>query len=514
MTPNSITKALEIQDALCRQSFSAFLRRSFTIINPQAELCYNWHHDCISEYLGAVRAGEITRLIVNIPPRSLKSESISIAYPAWIMGNDPTKKIISCSYAKDLSLDHSVKCRDLVESEEYKRIFPIMRMKSDQNEKAYFKTTEQGHRFATSVGAKATGYGADLLVIDDPMSPLQAHSDIQRQEVNRWVSSTLFSRLNDKQNGAIVLVMQRLHEDDTTGYLLQRGDWHHLKLPAQAHSYISYSLHGKTWGMQDGDLLHEDREGKEVLTRLRQELGDYEFSGQYLQEPVPSGGGEFKEDWVQYWCGGPDGSLNCKGMNVYILVDPADSKATGSDFTSIIVVGLNTDNNYYILEMVRDKFNPTQRVNKIISLHRKWNGQCSTTPVVGVEKNNFLPDFQFMESAQEQHNYRFKVIKLSTRKGGGADQKNQRVRSLIPLLQTGRLYFPSSMEYTPLYTIENGKPECIDLTRYVIQQEMLPFPVARYDDMLDALSRITDEDMEMKFPAIDARPLDYSYLYS
>src|SRR5271170_4623843 len=207
-------------DAILRLDFGYFAQRCFSELNPQADLAMNWHIEVVAAKLAAVRQGKMRRLIINLPPRHLKSLLTSIAFPAWCLGHDPSAQLLCVSYAQDLSDKLARDCRTIMMSSWYRRIFPT-RLAAHRQAVQEFVTTRQGYRLATSNGGVLTGRGADIILIDDPLKPEEALSDAQRQAANEWYDHTLYSRQNDKQRGAIVIIMQRLHEDDLVGHVLK-----------------------------------------------------------------------------------------------------------------------------------------------------------------------------------------------------------------------------------------------------------------------------------------------------
>jgi hypothetical protein len=180
----------------------------------------NWHFKLIVGKLAAVYQGRIRRLLISVPPRHLKSLLASVAFPAWCLGHDPSAQIVCASYAQDLADKLSRDCRHIFTSDGYQRLFPT-RLSPQRQAVPEFETTAQGSRVATSVGEVLTGRGADIIVIDDPLRPEEAFSQAQRQAANEWYDNTLYSRLNDKFSGAIVLIMHRLQESLPAG--LTRG---------------------------------------------------------------------------------------------------------------------------------------------------------------------------------------------------------------------------------------------------------------------------------------------------
>jgi hypothetical protein len=250
--------------------------------------------------LEACRLGKIRRLIINVPPRHLKSLCASIALPAWALGHDPAASILCVSYAQDLADKLARDCRSVISSQWYRKTFAT-RLSAQKQSVQEFVTRNQGYRMATSVGGVLTGRGADLIIIDDPLKPEEALSDAQRRAVNDWYSNTLYSRLNDKQRGRIILIMQRLHEDDLVGHLLGQEDWEVVSLPAiaeQDETHLIETPYGKSLlSRKAGDLLHPERESLATLKQIRHTLGEYNFAGQYQQAPAPAGGGLIKAEW-------------------------------------------------------------------------------------------------------------------------------------------------------------------------------------------------------------------------
>ena len=286
---------------LLRHDLASFIAKTFQTVDPSAKYLPNWHIEMIAEYLMAASRGEITRLIINMPPRSLKSICVSVAWPAWLLGRDPTQRIMAASYSQSLSVKHSLDCRLVMGSPWYQSLFPEVELTADQNEKAKFMTTQRGFRFATSVGGTATGEGGDMLIMDDPHNPLQAASDVMRQQGIDWFKQTFVSRLNNKKRGAIVVVMQRLHDQDLTGYLQENsgGLWEHLRLPAIAEKPVTIYMGGFSVERKAGDILQPERESKSQLSQAKIELGSYGFAAQYQQTPLLREGGMVKRSWLR-----------------------------------------------------------------------------------------------------------------------------------------------------------------------------------------------------------------------
>ena len=203
-----------------RRSLKAFTKASWATIEPGVPFLNNWHIDAINEHLQAVIEGDIKRLIINIPPRHMKSLSTAVILPAWAWTRDPSMKFLYASYAASLSIRDSTKCRRLIESPWYQAHFPDITLTSDQNQKSRFENTSSGIRLATSVGGTATGDGGDIILVDDASSASDAQSSAMRTSVLEWWDQTMQTRLNNPQTGAFVVVQQRLHESDLTGHII------------------------------------------------------------------------------------------------------------------------------------------------------------------------------------------------------------------------------------------------------------------------------------------------------
>lgn len=274
------------------------------MLEPATPYLHNWHIDAISEYLEAVTAGQITRLIINMPPRYMKSIAVSVLWPTWVWIEKPWLRSLFASYSQSLSTKHSLDRRTVIQSPWYQeRWGSRFSLADDHNLKTEFTNNHRGHMIATSVGGTATGKGGDVLGVDDPVNPKEAHSDALRVAANTWFDQTFYTRLDNKKTGAIVVVMQRLHEQDLSGHLLQQGGWEHLKLPAEAkdRQTIVFPLSGRTVEREPGDIIWPEREGPEELAQTKRALGTYGYAGQYDQDPAPAGGGILKRHWWRYW---------------------------------------------------------------------------------------------------------------------------------------------------------------------------------------------------------------------
>src|SRR5712675_963572 len=337
---------------ILRSDLDYFAERCFCELNPQATFLPNWHLEVIAAKLAGVREGKIRRLIINLPPRHLKSLLASIAFPAWCLGHDPSAQILCVSYAQDLADKLARDCRGIMMSPWYRQIFPT-RLAPHRQAVQEFITTRQGYRLATSTGGVLTGRGADIILIDDPLKTDEALSEAQRQTANDWYDHTLYSRQNDKQHGVIVIIMQRLHEDDLVGHVLGQEPWEVLSFPAIAEAEEAHQIE-TIWGprcfaRRQGEALHPDREPLETLEHIRRTIGEYNFAGQYQQSPAPLGGGMVKAEWFKRYC---ENERPERFDRIVQSWDTANKATELSDFSVCTTWGVR-GKNLYLLGLLR-----------------------------------------------------------------------------------------------------------------------------------------------------------------
>ena len=289
--------------ALLRGNFGAFLRKAFTTVSGQGPLLWNWHHDAIVHQLDQVRRGACHRLLVTMPPRNLKSIAITVAWVAWVawmLGRDPTLNFVCVSYSNDLAGSHARDCLRIMETAWYRELFPGTLISSKRSAAGDFETTRGGGRLATSVTGTLTGRGGEIIIVDDPVKASEAHSEVVREGVNGWFRSTLPSRLNNKSDGAIIVVMQRLHQHDLAGMLFEQGGWTALSLPAIAMEEELVPLtRGRLFRRAMGDILHPAHESAAVLAQQRLDMGSTDFDAQYQQMPVAASGNIIQAAWLR-----------------------------------------------------------------------------------------------------------------------------------------------------------------------------------------------------------------------
>ena len=280
-----------------RVDFHCFAQRALIMLHGKVE--WSWHHQAMAEWAQQIAEGERRYSMVNLPPRTLKSDIFSAILPAWLLGRNPGAKIICLSHGQDLGEKLAIKTRRIMDAPFYKETFPATRL--TKRALADLRTSAGGFRTTTSIDGGITGQGGDFIIIDDPMKADDAESDTIRNGVNDWMASTLFSRLDDPRTGAMVLVAQRLHQDDPCGRLQETGGWEVLSIPAMATTARTYDIgRGRSHTQREGDLLHSERLSAFYLAAQRRRMGERKYEAQYQQAPVPANGSFFKREWLKF----------------------------------------------------------------------------------------------------------------------------------------------------------------------------------------------------------------------
>ena len=450
----------EEYSALLRYDFCSFIQRCFYELNPQTDFHMNWHIEVMAAKLDAVRKGKIRRLIINVPPRHLKSLCASIALPAWCLGHNPAAQMLCVSYAQDLSDKLARDCRNIVMSRWFQQLFPtrISTMKQSVQE---FATTSHGYRMATSIGGVLTGRGADLIIIDDPLKPEEALSEAQRRTANQWYDHTLYSRLNDKKHGTIVVIMQRLHEDDLVGHVLEQEDWEMVRFPAIAEANETHKIE-TPFGMRQfdrkiNDLLHPEREPSETLDRIRKTIGEYNFAGQYQQAPSPLGGGMIKSSWFATY---RSDELPANFERVVQSWDTANKATELSDFSVCTTWGIK-QKRLYLLHVLRRRMDYPE-LKRVV----REQQQLHRASIVLIEDK--ASGTQLIQELISEGFYGVKRYKPEL-------DKVMRMHAQTAIIENGFVYLPREAPWLPLY-----------------QHELATFPMGRHDDQVDSTSQFLD----------------------
>src|SRR6266446_6305958 len=445
---------------ILRLDLGYFAQLCFCELNPQAAFLPNWHIEVIAAKLAAVRAGKIRRLIINLPPRHLKSLLASIAFPAWCLGHDPSAQILCVSYAQELADKLARDCRSIMTSPWYRQIFPT-RLAPHRQAVQEFITTRQGYRLATSTGGVLTGRGADLILIDDPLKPEEALSEARRNATNDWYANTLYSRLNDKRRGAIVIIMQRLHEDDLVGHVLGQEPWDVLSFPAIAEAEEAHQIE-TIWGprcfaRRQGEALHPDREPLETLEHIRRTIGEYNFAGQYQQSPAPLGGGLVKAEWFKRYGANERPESFDRILQSW---DTANKATELSDFSVCTTWGLK-GKDFYLLNVLRKRL-------EYPALKRAVREQQSLFNANLVLIEDKASGTQLIQELIAEGCYAVTRYEPTT-------EKTMRMNAQTAMIENGFVHIPETAPW---------------LAQYL--HEMTVFPKGKHDDQVDSTAQFLD----------------------
>lgn len=453
MAPSPANLVAEI----LRKDLSAFIHRSFLELNPQATFHYNWHHDILVDALQDVVRGANRRLIVNLPPRHLKSHAISVALPAWLLGHRPSTQILSVTYAQDLSDALARSSRKLMTSQFYQALFET-RLVHGREAVSDFETTQGGYRLSTSVGGVLTGRGADIIIIDDPLKADDALSEARRTSVNEWYDNTLRSRLNNQETGSIIIVMQRLHADDLVAHVQEHEEgWQVLSFPAIAEederSGMVRTPYGwKNAGREEGDILQPNLMSREALEVQRRAMTAYNFAAQYQQNPEPPSGIIVKREWLRFY------SPIEKPKQFDIVLqswDTANKDTELANYSVCTTWGLKSGK-LYLLDVFRKKLEFPElkkAVGRLAAIHK--------ATVVLVEDKASGSSL-----IQELRADRLSIVKPAPSLDGN---KIMRLHAQTAKIESGFVLFPKEAIWLDVYL-----------------KELIAFPNSRFDDQVDS----------------------------
>jgi predicted phage terminase large subunit-like protein len=461
----SAVSDLELLRAILRRDLYSFVQKAFGTLSPGQNFTPGWYIEAITYQLERVRRGEIRRLIINMPPRSLKSITSSVAFPAFILGHDPTQRIICASYSGELAHKLSNDFRALLASRWYQEIFPGTRIGRYKDSETEIELTRRGSRLATSTGGTLTGRGGNLIIIDDPLKPGDAQSETKRSAANEWFLNTVLSRLDDKRTGSIVIVQQRLHMDDLTGFVLAQSDeWTTLNLPAIAETSETIPLFGgRTHVREPNDVLAPEREPREVLDQLRIQLGSDLFSAQYQQAPVPPGGAMIKRSWIRRYTEDPP---TTRGAFVFQSWDTASKGGPDNDWSVCTTWLYPDDCQFYLMDLWRGRVDYPALKAKVIELAQRSNASQVLVEETGTAVGLLA------ELRRKVHGIK-----------GIKPEKDKQTRMSIAsaLFEAGQVHFPERASWLP------------DL-----EVELFSFPGSRHDDQVDSISQALNHARESK----------------
>jgi predicted phage terminase large subunit-like protein len=448
----------EILRLRMRSDLATLIHHAFQVVSPGQEYLHNWHIDAMAWHLLECAEGRITRLLITLPPRHLKSICTSVAFPAWLLGHDPTRRIICASYSAELAGKHANDCRRLIESPLYKRSFPGTRLSPTKNTELNFETTRGGGRFSTSLGGTLTGRGGQFVIIDDPIKPDEAMSETKRARVREWYDQTLVSRLDDKRTDVIIVVMQRVHPEDLAGHVLDKGGWTHLCLPAVAEEDQRIQIGPDRYYLRPvGEPLHAEREPIHVLEAIRADVGSFVYSAQYQQCPVPPDGELIKWSWFRLY----DERPRRTGSDMIIQSwDTASRDGELNDY-SVCTTWLARGEDVYLLDVVREKLRYPDLKRRVLA-----------------EAQKHRPDSLLIE---EKGSGEALVDELRRDRPPG-------MRRPIPVKPDGDKVMRMSAQSAKIeaghVVLPQSAPWLDELRR-----EILQFPHGRHDDQVDSISQ-------------------------
>jgi predicted phage terminase large subunit-like protein len=457
-----------------KNSLRSFVRQAWHVVEPTTIYVSNWHIDAICDHLESVTTGHIRNLLINMPPRSGKSLIISVFWPMWEWVSFPSTRWIFSSYAMNLAIRDSLKCRRLIESEWYQENWgTVFSLSEDQNVKSMFENNRSGMRLCTSVGSAITGFGAERLVCDDPLNVTDANSTVARQNCIEWWDYAMSTRLNNPATGSKVIVQQRIHQNDLSGHVLEQGDSVHLNLPAEyeAHRKCTTSIGWSDPRKKEGELLWKERLPKDVLDSLKKAMGSIAYAGQYQQRPMPSAGGQFQKNWFHSYTVNNDILIldhpeqkkyfNLTECNRFITVDLAISLKQSADYTVIASWGLTPEKDLFLCDLIRERMDNPDQQKKIIAAFEQ-----------------FQPDFIKIESVA----YQLSLVQ-QLRKIGLPIREYKPVKDKVSRAVSASVYYEAAKVYHPKWSSWLG----------IFEEELLLFPNATHDDLVDVTSSACEE---------------------
>lgn len=441
----------EVLPALLRRSFALFLRFAYREIGGDGSLMWNFHIDAMIHRLAQVQDGRCQRQIITLPPRHLKSV-VMTAWVAWMMGNNPGLRFICASYGQDLADKHARDCIRLMQAPWFRRAFPALKLV--RKAVSDFETTRGGYRLSTSVGGVLTGRGAHYIVIDDPMKADDHLNENVRKSVIDWFDSSLRWRLESQDLGSIILVMQRLHEGDLAGFLLERGGWDELRLPAIApeDELIEVGVN-RFYQRREGHALHLARQSVEVLEKLKAE-NPYVFAAQFNQNPVPIDGNWVKSAWFGVFQEPP-----LTGLTILSL-DTASTEGLTSDY-SVGIVARYYQKRFYILDVRRARLGFRALQSLVIDL-------CRQHRVDRLLIENAASGLQLIDMLRPPP--KDVPFPIACKPDG---PKEVRFYAQASRIQAGEVLLPEAAPW---------------LAEFV--SEIVAFPGSRFDDQADALAQL------------------------
>lgn len=464
---------LQVEAEECRRSLKAFTKACWHIVEPSTPFVDGMPIDAMVQHLEALTRGDIKRLLINIPPRCTKSTIGSVIWRVWSWLHDPSARFLCASYSLELSTRDNRRCRVLIESQWFQERFGnVFNLAEDQQQKRFFENDHKGYQMSVSVSGAVTGQGGDFLTIDDAHSATDAHSDADRESALRWFREVWTNRLNSQENGRMLVIGQRVHDNDVSGYILhERPDWVHLNLPAYYEP--DRKCVTSIWSdprTEEGQLLWPERFSNATLEGLKRDLGSMGFAAQYQQRPVPAGGGQFKKLWFRYFTQedthycleSPDAvkRVLIESCQKVITVDLAISQKQSADYTVISTWAVTPDREILLIDCLREHLDNPEQQKQIQLLYQRYH-----------------PAYISVESVAYQLAIIQQLLRLGlpTKEYKPVKDKVSRASTAAVLYEAGRVYHPRIASWLGDW-----------------EDELLIFPMGAHDDMVDTASMICD----------------------
>ena len=459
-----------LEKKLCEMSFYEFFKAAWIVVEPSVPLSTNWHHKYICDLLQEECERVIAQkpktkdVIINVPFRSTKSLIVTVMFPVWAWIKSPKLRFITSSYSATLSIELATKSRDIIFSDWFKvRWGDVFHIKKDQNLKERYENNFVGMRRATSVGGTVTGQGGDFLIVDDPLSPQMANSATERENANEWYRTTFYSRLNQADIGVRIIIMQRVHEDDLSGFLLDRETrtkYRHICIPAtNEDGNIKPASLEKFYNKETG-LFWEDRFSRKILDDYKSALGTYGYAGQLQQTPTPLDSGMIHKDWFKI------DRYRVEDTVVNFVIDPAYTANEKNDPSALLAYTYK-DNKWQIVDCV-NVYKEFPDLVKFIQQWVKKNGYTNRSRIYVEPKASGK---SIVQTLVRETGLNVKEDKPPTK------DKVARVSDVSASLESGRV------------SLLNG-----DWNSKFLDQ-LVKFPAAKHDDMVDCLVMAVNKEI-------------------
>lgn len=462
---------LEAQRELSKRSLAEFSKLAWHVLEPTTELKWGWALDAICEHLEAVTNGDITRLLMNVPPGSMKSLLTGVIWPAWEWGprGMPEMRFVGTAHEQELAIRDSRKCRDLIKSEWYQSLWDVELLR-DLDGKREFGNTKKGIRQARAF-TSMTGVRGDRVILDDPISADNANSEAKIHAAEIAFTETLPTRVNSEKS-AIVVIMQRLNEGDTSGIILDKDlDYCHLVIPMryEAGRGKATSIGWVDPRTTDGELMFPERFGEKQVVELEKTLGPYASAGQLQQRPAPRGGGIFKDVWWKYWKILP----SFKWRAIY--ADTAQKTKEENDYSVFQCWGTTESGEKYLIDQLRGKWEAPEL---LINARAFWNKHKATGPLRAFKVEDKVSGTGLIQSLARE-NIPVEGIKRNI-------DKVTRAHDAAPVVAVGSVYLPERAEWLSDFLKEAGT-----------------FPNGKHDDQLDPMfDAVIDIDQSFDWSAV------------